>query len=264
MREEVSRSCACCLLIWLTWRRRRSGLLVIFARNHPMCDFAYCRYNWTANEAEAFLRHAEPPLPAHKLPSGVDLLLLCYYVGNNEAWIQGPTITPAQFRRLNSCTEPRLVIWDLGGVDTLKQPLAPVVIPSADISPTQAQRSIFAANLTVREANKRTANSPTVSSLLNTGLFAAEYAPDTAGPCEYDGNDWSTLWKLLEHWTQSEPLQHPKGLKRDPETYRCSLRKAHQRLVQQHSLRAPGYDEVMSNRSATRGEVAASDEEEGE
>lgn len=39
---------------------------------------------------------------------------------------------------------------------------------------------------------------PLISSLLSTGLFAADYTIDSQKPLEYDDSDrWSQVWKFL-------------------------------------------------------------------
>ncbi|KAJ5062906.1 hypothetical protein J3E74DRAFT_266404, partial [Bipolaris maydis] len=47
---------------------RRSGLVIVLSAVHPMGDLAYCRYNWTKQEQEAFIMHKKVPCTITELP----------------------------------------------------------------------------------------------------------------------------------------------------------------------------------------------------
>ena len=160
-----------------------------------------------------------------------------YYVKDLECDFRGPNVTAAQFRRLNSCRNHRLIVWNLWGPDEPDQPRPLIVIPSEDLRPVHEQRALFKRNLE-KENNDGTfaERTPLVSSLLSTGFLASDYKIDSQGPLEYDdGSNWGQVWRFFEQFLspQMQP-QHPKGVIRNGALYRCPLWKIHSRSVMEH------------------------------
>ena len=74
----------------------------------------------------------------HEVPAGTPVTPVVFYTRLVQCHSAGPKVTQAQLRRLNSVPDGRLIVWDIGGVDTRGQPLL-AVVPSGDIRPTPAQ-----------------------------------------------------------------------------------------------------------------------------
>lgn len=212
---------------------RRSGILVILANNHPVGDFGFASYEWTSQEQEDFMGSGILPKTVDDLPGLTPIIPICYYTRYSESTFRGPNLTAPQFRRLNSCGNHRLIIWNLWGPDETEQLCPLVVIPSEDICPTKAQRKLFAENLEVEKATEQISRQPWVSCLLNSGLFAADYVVGNRGPSVYAGNDWCEVWELFDAFATGSQLQFPEGRVRDPALYRCALRDIHERLLEE-------------------------------
>lgn len=203
---------------------RRSGLLVVLSRNHPIGDMWFCRYRWSSPEVQDWLGRGRPPQFAHSLPSLMVGIGICYFARHRETSFLGPPLTAAQFRRLNSCAKNRLLVFDLGGPDGA---LTPVILPSDDLTYTEEQRRIFTANLGLKKhIDEWEAKTPHMSSLLKTGLFLSEYLPPSGL-----GSQDARVWQLLTTFVQHQPFQHPHGFQRNPDMYRCSIRTTNEMLV---------------------------------
>lgn len=210
---------------------RKSGLLVVFSNNHPVCDFGFCRYSWTEEESKLYLRLGKPPCVAHELHAPVPVVPICYYTQQAETTFEGPSVSSSQFRRLDCCSIPRLILWNLFGPDALGNEL-PVVIPSTDVSVTPRQKTVLKSNLQ-RASEEFAKPTPTLSALLHSGLFASEYRPTVGGPEAFGTSAWASLWRLLDGFTLPIPFEHPHGFLRQPEVYRTPLRVLHQRLAEE-------------------------------
>lgn len=211
---------------------RLSGLIVVLATNHLFGDLGYTRYTWTSAEQQRFLQDGTPPQYCHSLPSGVEIIPICFYTQHAETGFQGPNLRSAHYRRLNAHSQCRLVVWDIGSVDTVVRPMRLAVIPSEDLQPSEEQRTLMVNNHVL--ADRKPA--PNVSSILSTGLFTAEYGVGSGGEMAFaETTDYdSSLWQLLNSFTLPEPLAHPAGMVRQPQLYRCTLQKAHQELEREH------------------------------
>ena len=201
-----------------------------------MGDFGFCRYTWTFQEQRQFFRTGRPPKLIHQLPSHTPIILMYYYTRHLECTSNGPNLTAPQFRRLNSCAHSRLVIWNLWGPDD-HRPRPLLVVPTTDISPTAAQRDLYARNLLIHKATAFTERTPLASYVLNAGLTMTDYVVGNQGPMLYDhgdADDWiaGEMWALLHQFTGLETLQHPKPRRRDPASYRYPLWEVHTRLVE--------------------------------
>lgn len=67
------------------------------------------------------------------------------------------------------------------------------MVPSSDIRPTEAQREIFRSNFG-RNQDEWGVNTPSLSSVLCTGLHAAEY---TIADEPFSGCLWGEAWSLF-------------------------------------------------------------------
>lgn len=215
---------------------RKSGLLFLLATKDAYGEFGYTRFTWTDEEVDSFHRDRRPPRVGHQLPGDAPTVPISYYARYTESWFYGPNVSPAQFRRLNSILAKRLVLWDIGGFDTMQTQIAPAVIPSDDISPTEPQRQLFQSNLGV----KRSKRMPNISSLLQTGIFASEYAVGNNGPLLYEGVDWDQVYSLIDSFAGEASFEHPRKMTRNPADYRHPLRHIQQRAVREHIRLAAG------------------------
>lgn len=209
----------------------------MLSRNHPLGDFAYTRYRWSKKEQEAYKTYYRPPQFLHTLPADLDVIPIIYYTRLQECSHSGPSVTASEFRRINSCSRKRLIIWDLGGADTAgTAPLA--VIPSEDVRVSEAQRVVFQTNFGMK-SDVWKVKTPTLSALLCTGLHAGEYGLSSGGPLAFCEDGWKRIHKFLESLTRSDIVEHPHGVQRDTFSLRCTVRDLHQRLVLEHMHSTP-------------------------
>lgn len=208
-------------------------MLIVLSNEHPVCDFAFCRFHWTSEEQLEYFRSGLPPKTVSDLPGMKAVLPICYYTRDLECTFYGPEVSSANFRRLNSCQYKRLVVWNLFGPDDLHDPSSLIVIPSEDIRPTESQRSTLIKNLNKNKKKLHSDRTPDVSSLLSTGLYASEYAVGASGPLAYTESAWDEVWKLLNQFTSPQTIDHPTGKPRHTESYMQPLWKLHQRLMQE-------------------------------
>ncbi|KAK1814602.1 hypothetical protein LTR12_010988 [Friedmanniomyces endolithicus] len=217
--------------------RRGKGLIILLARDHPVGDFAYCRYQWTPEQQRLFLDHNQIPAFEHDLPPETPCIPVCLYARHHTNWHQGPKVTAAVYRRLNATSLNRLVLWDVGGQDTDASLPLMAVVPSDDIQPVAQQRAIFEANLGQKRGttskNGWAARTPSVSDILATGLHLGEYVLPL-GPLAYDNPSWAPLYALLDTFAGLADFQHPDQCARDPTTYQHALRVLQTRLSQEH------------------------------
>ncbi|KAI4238443.1 MAG: hypothetical protein LQ349_001123 [Xanthoria aureola] len=214
--------------------KRKSCFLLVLSHHHPIGDFALCPYQWNDQEQRQWMLWKTPPKTISDLPGVPDVVPICYYTRDLEINLDGPALTAAQFRRLNSCNNGRLLIWNLWGSDETTRLCPLVVIPSEDLGVTVAQRELFAHNLKVDHMEEYQQRTPTISKILHTGLIASDYIVGRQGPGIFDGDDYGSVWEFFSQFTRLPRLQHPAGFMRDPAAYRCSLREIHRRLLQEH------------------------------
>lgn len=144
-----------------------------------------------------------------------------FYAKDLECDFRGPNLTPPQFRRLNSCLDRRLVIWNFWGPDRFSRLGPLVIIPLEDIRPTDEQRAFFWRNLPkhceeeiFNEGTTKFVRTPLLTYLLCTGLFAAEHTVGHQQPytIDEDGNSWDQIWEFFMHFAQLSPnmdMEHP-------------------------------------------------------
>ena len=217
---------------------------MVLAAGHPLGDFGFCRYRWTTEERDTFLSVGRPPRTITSLEAEMSIVPIQYYVHDRRNGFLGPSLTASEHRRLNACSDHRLIMWNVSGPDAMRSPIAPCAIPSTDITMSESQMMVYLSYFRQRDLkyDKRT---PLLSALLNTGLFAAEYSVGTSGPQSYDRVDWSDTWELLNQFTVLDTLQHPFECYRNPAMFRHPLRVLHQRLVEDFS-KSPVRDAMES------------------
>ncbi|KAK3698133.1 hypothetical protein LTR37_017091 [Vermiconidia calcicola] len=208
--------------------KRMSGLLIMLATNDPSGDFGYCRYRWTKEERDAFLSEGRVPRYAHELPENTPIIPICYYSQYAECGYQGPMVRPRQYRRLDSSRFLRLVAWDLGGHDTRDELATPIIIPTDDLLPTEAQRATFELAL------RKKTSTPLLSALFKTGKYPVEYAASHVGMTSYSEANWNDVVELLDHFTLNEPFEHPPSCHRMSMDYQHTLQSIQQQLFHQH------------------------------
>jgi hypothetical protein len=210
---------------------RLCGVIVVLATKQSFGDFAYAQYKWSTEERDAFLERGRPPVTIDDLPPDACLVYLCYNSRYVQSSFNGMLVTSAQFRRINSCKAHRLLLWDNGGFDTMERHMVPAIIPSEDVQPTEPQRCRFKRNEGKRNARQPM---PSISGLLSTGLYAAEYAIGNGGPAVWDGAEWGEVWKLLDAFATCEQVEHPQGMRRDASQYRHTVRAMNTRTAEEH------------------------------
>jgi hypothetical protein len=160
------------------------------------------------------------------------------YTKNRESTSRGPTLTAAEFERLDMCPQSRLLIFDLFGQDShdLFGPL--LAVPSDDISPTDKQCALFESNRGKGKEDEFEARVPLLAELLHTGLNPIDYTISTAGPLVFEEeiNPWGGLWVLLNKASGVQKFSHPYTCSRDPTNFRVPLQEIHQSLADRHSL----------------------------
>jgi len=202
---------------------RMTGPLFSLGRDHPMADFGYCDYTWTATEREQFLQAGVPPRTVSDLPALTPVVPILLYARALECTFRGPDLSSAYFHRLNACRENRLVILDLFGPDTPSTTLLLTAIPSDDICPTKRQRDHHAENLTRNKKSAFKTRTPFISFMLKSGRSAGEYAIGNRGPLAYDDVDYAHVWSILQDFVGRQPFHHPPGVLRDPTLYQTPL-----------------------------------------
>jgi len=98
--------------------QRKQGLLIVLARNYRVGDVGFLWYRWTQAQKIRYLRTGAPPRVGHALSAETAIVPISYYVRQRESRFRGPCVTPAQFHRLSSTAQHRLVLWNTGSIDT--------------------------------------------------------------------------------------------------------------------------------------------------
>jgi hypothetical protein len=208
-----------------------------------MGDFVFCRFVWTPQQQQIFIKSNEvappPPLRLDALPAFTPTIPMYYFVRAQECTSTGPALAASQFRRLNSCRNNRLTIFDLFGPDEPGDSVPLALIPSIDLCPTASQRSeIFEHNLGLGlEKAKRFKPTALVSHVLNTSYYTGEYVVGGGGPLSYQGQSWSQIWEFLNCLTGSQQFEHPEGRTHHPASLSTPLWKVHERLAQEDAER---------------------------
>jgi hypothetical protein len=218
---------------------RLSGLLVVLSRDHPMGDFAFCRYRWTPEEVHAYYAYKKPPCTISTLPADTPAVPLHIFTKNKEGTFRGPSISAREFRRLNSCRNPRLLVFDMFSLEgrDIFGPL--LVIPSEDMQPTAEQRTLYKENLQTDHSHEREERGYLIAEQLHTRCLTTDYTTSATGPMVFEPNNhWDEMWELLYKFTGVDTFLHPHclGLNRYPGHYRVTVQELHQRLVEEHAV----------------------------
>ncbi|KAH0175060.1 hypothetical protein KCU67_g434, partial [Aureobasidium melanogenum] len=221
--------------IMLQCATRKSGVIIAFSHEHPVCDFGFCRYSWTEEEKAAWETTGTPPVILSDLSGATPTLPLLYYVRSLETTFQGPEVLSTSFRRLNSNGIGRLLVWDLFGNDDLKRNGPLLVVPSKHFEPTENQRTNFSENLKLHKRKQHAIRTPVLSAVLNSGLTASQYAVSPAGPSVYYESQWDALWLMFDDFlgSSTDIVEHPCGHLHKKKEYLCSLSELHERLVEE-------------------------------
>lgn len=190
-----------------------------------------CDLRWSQEEVTMYWENGKPPRTLDDLPADMPMVTLYYFARGIHYTASGPTFTAPQFRRLNGCRGNRLIIWDIWASDEGNPSYPLIVIPSEDVGPSAAQRSIYQRNLERDTKKSREETSPRLPYLLRDGHLTSDYVVGRRGPDAYDGDLWSAIWFLGWKFTQCSSIEHPAGCFRRPQFYRVPLRRVHERLV---------------------------------
>ena len=224
--------------------RKQSGLLVVLAREHPMGDFAYCRYRWTLQEQDSFLEGATrwPPRTISDLPASTPMVPISVYARERVGTTRGPSLTAAEARRLHSCSTPRLLFFDLFGSAGYQSVCPMLLVPSDDLSHTQTQRDTYEKVLATNKREDFSPRVPLLAEQLHTSCAVADYTVGSSGSTFFEEGieRWSDVWALLDAFsdvdTSEAAFSFPVGRPRNAERYQVSLVELHQRLVDEHVM----------------------------
>jgi hypothetical protein len=220
--------------------RESHGLIVALSPEHPMGDFAFCLYDWTEAERAAFFSSQTTPKTLHELPPATPLTTLYVFARDAEMTRQGPLLTSPQFRRVNSCVEHRLLMFDIMSSEVDTTTLGPVFfIPTQDMSPLEAHMSIHEENLSRNKNEKFSDRVPLVSEMLHSGRAVTDYVVGARGPLLYDKiGGASVIWKLLCSFAGRKPFQYPSTIERQPHEHHATVQRLNERLLEELN-RAP-------------------------
>lgn len=213
--------------------QRMSGLLVLLARDHPVGDFAYCRYHWTQLQQETYMETGWPPSTLHHLPSRTPLVPISTFARQRVGTMRGPSLTAAEARRLSSSAAPRLLCFDLFGAMGKDVRCPVLIVPSDDISHTSTQREKYENVLATNKRDEFTERVPRLAEQLHVPSAIADYTLAARGPLlfEPDSNAWMEVWTLLERFAGSGTFNFPGAAQRHAERYQLSVRELHQHLA---------------------------------
>jgi len=219
--------------------RQGSGLLVVLACQHPMADFAYCRYTWTWEEQEAFSTLKHPPHTISTLPCATPVVLVNAYTKAKAMTSRGPSFSPHEFNRLDQCAIASLLVFDMFGVEGIDIHGPLVAVPSNDVSFSIEERMLYLENLGKDTKKHFYDRAPLLSRQLHTGCIIADYTLSTSGPLIFEDNDgsllWSEVWDLCNALIGRDEFTHPHGIVRTPATYQTTVQALHQSLADLHA-----------------------------
>ncbi|KAK5722362.1 hypothetical protein LTR15_005592 [Elasticomyces elasticus] len=232
------------------------GVLLVLSFEHEVGDFMYCCYVWTKAEQDLWLTESIPPITLDHVCGDVPGVPVIYFTRNLEMSFNGPALRTAPFRRLDLFDGPRLLVWNLWGVDgatvagegldsvvdeessDIDGPLACgslVIVPSEDVRPTDDQRKLYSKNAQVNTKTDKQAQTPAVAMLLNTTPFLADYTVGNTGSAVFErGCDWAAVCQLFRQFAEAQQLTHPRNHIRKASDYRYEVREVHERLVARH------------------------------
>lgn len=217
--------------------RQLSGLLVVLARDHPMGDVAYCRYQWTLEERDHYLATRWPPCTISSLPANTPVVPITIYARDRVGTTRGPSLTAAEARRLHACPSPRLLCFDLFGSMGRLACCPLLLVPSDDLSHTRAQRTTFEQVLATNKREEFSPRVPLLAEQLHSGHAIADYAIGASGATIFEGQGekWNEVWRLFDAFSDTETVPFPKDHVREAGRYQTTLQQLHQRLVEEHA-----------------------------
>lgn len=208
--------------------------MLVTLGDHPQGDFGFCRYKWTQDERQRYLRDGQPPMILDGLPANQPLVPLYYYTRAVEMTFLGPQMLSSEYRRLRSSDTGRLIFYDLFGFDELEASYSLVVIPSDDIRLTPSQERPLVRNLGIDKDDTFAERTPLLSHTLVSGLVLSDYSLQT----ELDGTcsaPWDAAWNLLDAFSRAaDSVSHPKNHQHSAQRYRSSVNSLNERLAQEH------------------------------
>ena len=198
-----------------------------------MGDFAFCDRIWLEAEAVRYLEDGTPPTTLDSLPPDMPMTLIYCFAREVPFNSSGPVLTLPQFRRLDSCHQNRLLIWDLWAPDDRDPPHPLIVIPTEDLGPTDAQRLQYQRHAALKKGGIRAHDLPRIPHLLRHGRVTSDYVLGPRGPRVYETSPWDHMWDLCLQFARRSP-EHPSGSSRCGASYRHPLSTIHERLVREH------------------------------
>ncbi|KAI4663936.1 uncharacterized protein J4E79_003436 [Alternaria viburni] len=218
---------------------RRKGLLVVLSPQFPMPNFAFCRYQWTQDDAETYLRTKIPPLSLSDLGPSTPVVLTYAITKYKAGSSRGPILTPFEFKRLDAWTECQVLFFDMFGRDG-KDILGPLIaIPSDDVSISEEHRQKYKVDLGKSTRTDYLSRSPLLAQQLHTRYTLADYTLSTLGPMIFEEtapqSQWSDVWELLDACSGVASFAFPPGAIREPHKFRVTIQDLHQRLADYHA-----------------------------
>ena len=212
-----------------------NGLVVVLPPQHPFGDFGFCRYVWTSAEQETFWESGRPPRTIDRLPAETPIVPIQMIIRQRDTGDRGPRPTPAQFRRLDYTSAPRLIIIHFGSDSVTDYSLPVAVVPSPDFGPTADQRTLFQSNVGKKKTAKYFDNLPRCSGMLNRNLLLTDYVVGATGALVYGTSVLGDVWELLTKFNALQPVAFPKTLLRNPRDFQHSLCTIHQAQLQYYA-----------------------------
>jgi hypothetical protein len=237
------------------------GLLIVLARQHPMADYAYCRYTWTPRERQAFLERGVPPATISDLPAAASVILVHIYTKSKAMTSRGPSFSPPEFVRLDGCRVNRLLIFDMLGAEgsDIFGPLT--VVPSDDVSVSSGERAFYIENL--RKDKKQFSDRvPLLAQQIHTAYIIPDYTLSASGPMILEeatsNTQWTGVWLLLHKFSGVDEFTFPHACPRLPARYRVTVQQLHQSLADFH---ASIEDDALMLSEAAKGSSGGDDED---
>lgn len=150
-------------------------------------------------------------------------------------------LSGAEFRRVNSWSTPRLLVFDAMAAEDASFPGPLFVVPTEDLSVTARHLQEYKEHVEVsKNDGERHGRVPLIRELLHSGRNVADYALPKRGPAMYEasGGDWRELWTLLDKFTGTAHFAYPDACHREPERYRATLQQLHTRWWEEERRRA--------------------------
>ena len=172
------------------------------------------------------------------LSSYISIIPFYFFARDLKCNSDDSTVIVTRFRRINAFSISRLFIWNLWKRDGINQLSSLSLVPSNHIRPSKEQRKLYVKNMHNDYNKQYFIKAPLPTHLLSTDLYASEYVVDSQEPLEWDGMDWSEIWKLLDQFGRADKVEHPKGYIHHTARYMHPLVDFHSSLVKEHYVAA--------------------------